>query len=562
MSSDSEVDFPNLNKDNLTDEEFMDSDLDEDLSESDEAESFTPSAEEWRPVDDHDCGPRPVLFTAHPGPKHAPAPDAKPVDYVNLFLTDDIVNLVVNKTNKYTRQFIEDNHENLETRPRSRVHKWTPISNEEFRAFLGVTMNMGLNKKPNYNAYWDSCNLSQETPWFPVHMNRDRYQIILKFLHFPDNMLLPDRNDIGFKLFKVQELIKHFNAKFKYFYHPTQNVSIDESMIGFKGKTPHIRQFMPNKRHARFGIKMWCLSDSANGYLCQFEIYEGSQGRRIGNGRTYTHELIIRLMTAADLLNRGHHLGIDNFFTSIELLEELFSENTTATGTVRSNRKGLPDVCVKTKLKNKELIAARKGNLLCLAYQDNSRKPILLSTASKAGLIDTVNSRKQPVTRPAVIHAYNQAMGGVDLGDEKLYMYIAERRSLKWTNKVFFSQFGRAILNSYIIYHSNTSDRPKLSRYNFIVSALESMTSNFVPQKVIRRKRTRTEMEAAQMGPTLLTQTVAGHPLDGHDLSKLPVGKKRQCVAGHPTRVRTGWECTGCKVGLCPECFAKYHRQL
>ncbi|XP_055864561.1 piggyBac transposable element-derived protein 4-like [Biomphalaria glabrata] len=317
---------------------------------------------------------------------------------------------------------------------------------------------------------------------------------------------------------------------------------------------------MPNKRHARFGIKMWCLSDSANGYLCQFEIYEGSQGRRIGNGRSYTHELIIRLMTAAGLLNRGHHLGIDNFFTSIELLEELFTENTTATGTVRSNRKGLPDVCVKTKLKNKELIAAR--NLLCLAYQDNSRKPILLSTASKAGLIDTVNSRKQPVRRPAVIHAYNQAMGGVDLGDEKLYKYMAERRSLKWTNKVFFSLFGRAILNSYIIYHSNTSDRPKLSRYNLIVSALESMTSNFVPQKVIRRKRTRTEMEAARMGPTPLTQTVAGHPLDGHDLSKLPVGKKQQCVAGHPTRVRTGWECSGCKVGLCPECFAKYHRQL
>uniref|UniRef100_A0A2C9JCT7 Metallo-beta-lactamase domain-containing protein n=1 Tax=Biomphalaria glabrata TaxID=6526 RepID=A0A2C9JCT7_BIOGL len=119
--SDSEVDFPNLNKDNLTDEEFMDSDLDEDLSESDEAESFTPSAEEWRPVDDHDCGPRPVLFTAHPGPKHALAPDAKPVDYVNLFLTDDIVNLVVNETNKYARQFIKDNHKNLETTPRSRV---------------------------------------------------------------------------------------------------------------------------------------------------------------------------------------------------------------------------------------------------------------------------------------------------------------------------------------------------------------------------------------------------------------------------------------------------------
>ncbi|KAK0063537.1 piggyBac transposable element-derived protein 4 [Biomphalaria pfeifferi] len=134
-------------------------------------------------------------------------------------------------------------------------------------------MNIGLNRKtPNYNAYWgDFCNLSQETSWFPVHMNRDRYQIILKFLHFADNTLLPDRNDLGFKLFNVQELIKNFNANFKYFNHPTLNVSIAESVIGFKRKTLHIRQFMPNKRHARFCIKLWCLSDSANGYLCQFE---------------------------------------------------------------------------------------------------------------------------------------------------------------------------------------------------------------------------------------------------------------------------------------------------
>uniref|UniRef100_A0A2C9LJX2 PiggyBac transposable element-derived protein domain-containing protein n=1 Tax=Biomphalaria glabrata TaxID=6526 RepID=A0A2C9LJX2_BIOGL len=192
-------------------------------------------------------------------------------------------------------------------------------------------------------------------------------------------------------------------------------------MIRFKGKNPHIPQFMPNKRHARFGIKIWCLSNSANGYLCQFEIYEGSQGRRIGNGRSYTHELIIRLMTAAGLLNRGHHLGIDNFFLHSLNYWKNFSLKTLQ---LHSNRKGLPDVCVKTKLKNKELIAAR--NLLCLAYQDNSRKPILLCTASKAGLIDTVNSSKQPVTRPAVIHAYNQALGDVDVGDEKLYMYMAE----------------------------------------------------------------------------------------------------------------------------------------
>lgn len=41
------------------------------------------------------------------------------------------------------------------------------------------------------------------------------------------------------------------------------------------------------------------------------------------------------------------------------------------------------------------------------------------------------------------------------------------------------------------------------------------------------------------MGPTPLPQTVQGHPLEGHNLVELPVGKKQQSVAGYPTRVRT-----------------------
>ena len=155
-------------------------------------------------------------------------------------------------------------------------------------------------------------------------------------------------------------------------------------------------------------------------------------------------------------------------------------------------------------------------------------------------------------------------MGGVDLGDEKLYMYLAERRTLKWTNKVFFSLLGRAVLNSYIIYKLNTTDKPVLSRYNFIISVLESLSSKYAPPKVVRRKRTWDEIATTRNGveSPVPSASISSHPLDGHDLVKLPVGKKRQCVAGHSSRVRSGWECSGCDVGLCPECFAKYHRTL
>ncbi|XP_059149376.1 piggyBac transposable element-derived protein 4-like [Physella acuta] len=403
------------------------------------------------------------------------------------------------ETNCYASDFIESNKDKLDSLLQSQVHKWTPFTHKwtpfthkwtpftvaEFRAFLAVVLNMGLNQKPNYNAYWDTCHHSQETPWFPAHFNRDRFQIILKFLHFADNSQMPERDEPDYKLYKIKEIVDYFNQKCIYHYHPFQNISIDESMIGFKGRTPYLRQYMPNKRHLRFGIKLWCLSDSSNGYLCQFEIYTDSQAKRpaVPPARSFTHELIIRLLTNADLLHRGQHLGVDNFFTS-----------------------------------SKELTSARNGNLLCLAYQDNNRKPVLLSTMAKSGFIDTVNSRNQAVRRPAVIHAYNEAMGGVDLGDEKLYMYLAERQTLKWTNKVFFSLLGRAVLNSYILYKLNTTDKPVLFRYNFIISVLESLSSKFTPAKIIRRKWTREEISTTRKGVESLVPSASSHPLGGHDL--------------------------------------------
>ncbi|GFO13151.1 PiggyBac transposable element-derived protein 4-like [Plakobranchus ocellatus] len=60
-----------------------------------------------------------------------------------------------------------------------------------------------------------------------------------------------------------------------------------------------------------------------------------------------THNLVIRLLQEARLLYSGHHVGMDNYFSSPKLFLELFRANTKATGTVRSNGKGLPKAILK-----------------------------------------------------------------------------------------------------------------------------------------------------------------------------------------------------------------------
>ncbi len=52
---------------------------------------------------------------------------------------------------------------------------------------------------------------------------------------------------------------------------PSMNISVDESIIGFKGRLSFI-QYKPTK----WGIKVWVMADSSNGYVSNLNIYTGT----------------------------------------------------------------------------------------------------------------------------------------------------------------------------------------------------------------------------------------------------------------------------------------------
>ena len=360
---------------------------------------------------------------------------------------------------------------------------------------------MGLIKKPSIPSYWDEVHASQSTPWFVEHFNRDRFQLLLKFLHFANNENTPAADHVDYKLFKVKKIVEHFQSKFKKMYVPHQDVAIDESMVGYRGKTPHLRQYMPNKHHARFGIKLWCVCDSTSKYTSYFEVYKGQHEGDVGGDHGVTYSLVMRLMKESDLLSQGYHLSLDNYFTSPQLFLDLFADNTSATGTVRRNRKGLPKLLLKEKLANRESKARRKGPLLCIVYKDNSKVPVLLSTKDIHTQQHVRNARGRDIVRPAVINRYNKCMGGVDCSDAMLYAYLAERRTMKWTHKLVFALIGRAALNAYILYAAHTSAQPKLDRHHFLIEVVEGLMSTWKPGKTCRKRRSKTEIAAARATP-------------------------------------------------------------
>ena len=52
---------------------------------------------------------------------------------------------------------------------------------------------------------------------------------------------------------------------------------------------------------------------------------------------------------------------------------------------------------------------------------------------------------------PELVRDYNLHMGGVDLGDMRTYIFLDERRTIRWNKKVFFTLFGRLLLYSFIL---------------------------------------------------------------------------------------------------------------
>ena len=135
-----------------------------------------------------------------------------------------------------------------------------------------------------YQCFFFICYLESRSYWsngwpyqndnFRSIMSSCWFELILKFIHLNDSRQQPARGEPGYdKLYKVRPLLNLVVENFQSMYTPTQSLSIDESMVGFKGRLAFL-QYMPKKPH-KWGMKAWVLADAANGYVWNWKLYTG-----------------------------------------------------------------------------------------------------------------------------------------------------------------------------------------------------------------------------------------------------------------------------------------------
>ncbi|XP_025191739.1 uncharacterized protein LOC112591992, partial [Melanaphis sacchari] len=142
---------------------------------------------------------------------------------------------------------------------------------EEIRAFIGILIFMGYHDVPTIRLYW-STNHNFFCPRIANVMPLKRFLKLLRYIHLNDNQkMLPRSSESIDKLFKIRPLIDHLNNIYKILYNPSQNLSVDESMVAYTGRST-MKQYMPLKPIKR-GFKVWAMTDSATGYLLSFDVY-------------------------------------------------------------------------------------------------------------------------------------------------------------------------------------------------------------------------------------------------------------------------------------------------
>ena len=244
--------------------------------------------------------PRPIPFEEYeerrdPGLQIPLDKGMSPFKLFKLFLTVGFVSNIVTWTNIHAEI----------KRLGGDKGPWKETNIDEIFAFLACFIIMNdFVCLPSLHSYF----MTDQRRWF-LHANslgkifsRDRFTQLKRYLWLCDPRIPnPPRGEPRHDaLYRIRPLINELSKNFSEVYHPDKAVSIDETMIPFKGRFAY-RQRRAMKP-VRDGIKMFQLTETPSGYTWKFEIYTGKRAGedRIAGDLGITGLLVTRLISGLE----------------------------------------------------------------------------------------------------------------------------------------------------------------------------------------------------------------------------------------------------------------------
>ncbi|KAK7106183.1 piggyBac transposable element-derived protein 4-like [Littorina saxatilis] len=486
------------------------------------------------------------------GVSHDLPVDATPFDYFSLLIPDKFWSDVAEQTNLYATQKQQEKG----------VDKyWKETTPEEIKIFIFVQFMFGIHHLPETSMYWSSDPLLRVAAIADV-ISKNRYEKLSQYFHLNDNSKAAAKGDAEYDpLFKVRTLLEQVRTSSHAHYHPGKHISIDEAMVKFNGRLS-FKQYIKGKPNP-WGIKVWCVADPRTGYMLDFDPYLGKVHEPMPYG--LGHHVILRM--SSRFLDKGHHLYFDNYFSSVQLAEDLQRRETYMCSTIRINRKNWPtdlSGAVAKKMKSGDILFRQCGNMVATLWKD--KRPVaVLSTNSQPKMVK--EQRKAPggkkeIKIPAPVGNYNGNMGGVDLGDQLSSYYPVGRPSVRWWRYLCWWLLQTAMINAFLIWKATNKpvqrSRKGTRHIDFRLEVLRTLCQG----NAVRKHDARQSVSQAGVCATEPASHISQH---------MCALRKKNCYWCEKQKIRTSknysiqtvFGCMTCNVNLCKGlCFQKFHLEL
>lgn len=371
-----------------------------------------------------------------------------PADFYCFLVPDEVFQKIVDDTN----QFAINRIATRQASKAARIRNWSPTNLPEMKSFFALILFMGLVKLPKLSDYWSKDEITGHR-FAATIMSRNRFELLLQMLHFSQH----DDAHKSDRLHRIRSLLYVMNTNFAKHYTPAEDICIDESVVPFRGRLI-FRQYNKQKRH-KYGIKEFKLC-TLPGYTYKINVYAGKE-----NDQVNTTPANVVMSLCSGLLNKGHTLYTDNWYTSIDLARDLLKNETHLVGTIRKNRRHIPKVVTDAKLKRGEYIARESEDGITVMKWKDKRDVLVLST-KHSDRFQTVTKRGKTVLKPKIVLDYNRAKGAVDLSDQMAAYSTPLRKSVKWYKKAGISLLlNTALVNALIIYQTVTGKKIQIVEF-------------------------------------------------------------------------------------------------
>ena len=510
-------------------------------------------------------------------PSNIPADD--PLAIFELFFDDEVLEKLADSTNQHAQLC-----PGPEDRPYARA--WEPTTAKELRAYIAAYIWMGIHQEPEVALYWNLKD--KDGPYHKMitqHISRNRWQQIDRFFHVapppPE-----DKKDKETVFDKVDWLSEHLRAKMKLYWEPGTDLSVDETIQQFMGRSEHLVN-IPTKPTPE-GFKIWALANQ--GYILDWMWHTKGKNKYDGpvdldriwvdeEGFSKTQAVVLDLVKQQGIKDDFSHIvWMDNLFTSARLLSALKEEGFGAAGTVRTTKttreeeeekhgteqqrknlaidenKGLDEKLSDLKnVYNKQLqwgelygSLSEDKNVLEFAWKDQNvvlfmstvhdgkkkvkrqrRRPGKTSTNAATSRAVFGSEAVKVLFIPEFIDAYNHFMGGVDQADQLRSYYLTQRTHRKTWKPLWHFLLDTAIINAYKIGYRNP-ERPFGSSYNH--STHRKFRQKLCVQLFAKSERLKTSgMHLQTPKKTLQELVYRAHTVDHKELMRLE-GKPKNCA--------------------------------